>query len=64
MGLRDRSFFTLDEVAKIVRGCMPFLGRHTDWGIIFNPFTAGGAKRRPPGRPRMSLFGDISKYCF
>ena len=29
-----------------------------------NPFIAGGAKRRPPGRPRMLPFGDISNYCF
>ena len=27
--------------------------------ICLNPFTAGGAKRRPPGRPRMSPSGDI-----
>ena len=31
---------------------------------LFNPFTAGGAERRPLGRPRMSPFGDISNYCF
>ena len=32
--------------------------------FTINPFTAGGAERRPLGRPQMSPFADISNYSF
>ena len=35
-----------------------------NWKFSTQPFTAGGAERRPPGRPRMSPFGGISNYFF